>query len=104
MRRRPGPARPGLTVAEAVTLAVIFLVGLGLLLALLPRIREQASKAQCASHLKAMAEAMHHFDKKFGRLPASRIDDGYATWAVLILPFLPVTDQHPGRTWDLQRT
>src|SRR5262245_6467006 len=98
-------SRRGLTVLEVLVLLVLALIAVGLLLVFRQRLRDSATQAQCAHNLKVLGEAIHHFEgtpenmkvlgaKGPGRgkshqfLPASRISDGYATWAVLIAPYI----------------
>jgi hypothetical protein len=102
--RLPGSERRrGLTKIEVGILAVILLTGLGLLLALLPRARESSDLIQCKYHLKQIGAAMIRFDGRWRFLPASRIDDGYATWAVLLGPDLAPRADNPLKAWDLQK-
>src|SRR5207247_2227066 len=52
------------------------------------RVREAANRLSCANNLRQIGLAMHHYEGVLERLPPSRLEGGYATWAVLILPFL----------------
>jgi prepilin-type processing-associated H-X9-DG protein len=66
----------------------IISVLIGLMLPAVQRVREAANRLSCANNLKQIGLAMHHYEGVLDRLPPSRLDVGYATWAVLILPFL----------------
>ncbi len=97
-------ARHGLTLIEVLLVLVLVLTLLGLLATYLVRQRESAFRVQCANNLKRSGEAAITFSegtagtKGKGFLPAARIADGYATWAVQIAPGL--TAGHPLLTWD----
>src|SRR5262245_14085 len=110
--------RRGLSILEVLVLLVLALIAVGLLLMFLQRLRNSADQAQCAHNLKVLGEAIHHFEgtpenmkvlgvKGPGRgkshqfLPASRISDGYATWAVMIAPY--VSAESPLAGWDQTR-
>lgn len=102
--------RPGLTRLEIVVIIILALTAAGLLLGFLQRQREQALRAQCALHLKQIGDGMFtYMGVKQAKvlpgpeapLPPSRIADGYATWAVLLAPFL--TNDSPLLSWDLKK-
>lgn len=83
-----------------VLLLLVLLVGLGILY--LQRQRTVALRVECALHLKRLGDAIQAFEKKnIGphTLPAGRIAEGYATWAVQVVPYL--TSDNPLMTWDL---
>jgi Protein of unknown function (DUF1559) len=75
-----------------VLLITLVVVGIG-------KMRERANRAHCANNLRQMGAAVKLYDKE--RLPPSRIAEGYATWAVLITPFM-VKDSGL-KDWDLER-
>src|SRR5215470_8519146 len=96
-----------------VEIAIVIGLGLlvaGLLAVLLSRQRENGMRLQCMNNLRRIGEAVHAFhegklgvedDAKkpgHGYLPPARIADGYATWAVLLVPYL--TDKNPLHDWD----
>ena len=67
----PDPQRTGYTVVELlVTLSVIGLL-LALLMPAVQAARETARRAQCRSHLKQLALAIHNHESAFGRLPGN---------------------------------
>jgi prepilin-type N-terminal cleavage/methylation domain-containing protein len=76
------------TLIELLVVISIISVLIGLLLPAVQRVREAANRLSCTNNLKQIGLAMHHYENVMERLPPSRLDVGYATWAVLILPFL----------------
>jgi len=69
-------------------------VFLGLFTVFLSRRREEGQRVQCMYHLKRIGEgvlAFHQAHKGAGTpgfFPPARIADGYATWAVLLAPYI----------------
>jgi hypothetical protein len=96
--------RAGLTMTELIVIVVILVVVLGILLTAIPRMRESAQRAQCANKLREIGMACRAFRDAKGFLPASRIAEGYATWAVQIAPYLNVGKDSPLLKWDMSKT
>src|SRR5262249_6040341 len=69
------------------------------------KVREAANRAQCANNLKQVGLASHNFHDTYRFLPPAWIGDnsldpdGWATWAVLLLPFLEQDAVY--KLWDL---
>ena len=104
-RQRAG-RRAGLTLFEAVLLLVLGVVVLGLVVMGLRTSRERAARLHCTNHLRQVGEGflVYQNGQDHPALPPSRIAARYATWAVLIAPYLPLQDQeNPLKDWDLQR-
>src|SRR5262249_8260402 len=59
----------------------------------------------CSNNLKQLGLACHNFHDTYGWLPPTRIatapNDAYATWAVVILPFLEQDNLY--KLWDLKQ-
>jgi hypothetical protein len=105
-------ARKGLTVTEVVVVVIILLVLLGVGLGFLRKMRATADQTQCANNLRIIGEGCYEYGgvqprdllEKGGLhapLPAARIADGYATWAVLLGPY--VAGKSPLKDWDLHK-
>jgi hypothetical protein len=100
--------RRGITVLEVIVIVAVLVIAVGLMALFLVRLRETGQRVQCENHLKSIGEAIRRYhdgsagDDKLKRLPPSRIDDGNATWAVLIAPHLAA--ENPLKNWDVERT
>jgi hypothetical protein len=94
--------RRGLGRIDLLVIVVIALVLVGILFSLLFQGREASDQVQCKFNLQQIGGAIIRFhEPRF--LPASRIDDGYATWAVQIAAYLSLKGDNPLRAWDEQK-
>src|SRR4051812_4644858 len=103
MRSEGYQHRRGLTRIELVVVVVIALTFLGVVVSLLPWARESSDLVRCRFNLKQIGEAALRFHGRQHFLPASRIDDGYATWAVFLGPDLSLKGDNPLSAWDGQK-
>ncbi len=100
--------RPGFSLLEfiVVALLVLLLVGIGMML--LNRHRDTDARLHCTNNLRRIGIATQAYsagtsgNEAQRRLPPSRIDDGYATWGVLLMPHLE--NGHRLQNWRLSQT
>jgi hypothetical protein len=100
--------RPGLTRLEMLVIVAFALGALGLIVMGIARTRQAALREQCKNNLRVLGESIRAYsdasaaDKARQRLPAARIADGYATWPVLLAPYL--SEDHALLQWDKETT
>jgi prepilin-type N-terminal cleavage/methylation domain-containing protein/prepilin-type processing-associated H-X9-DG protein len=92
-------SRVGFTLIELLVVIAVISVLVGLLLPAVQKAREAANRAKCANNLKQIGLALHNYEGVKGALPPSSLGWFYATWAVLVLPY--VEQENAYRQWDL---
>lgn len=99
-------SRNAYTLIELLVVIAIIAVLAALLVPAVQKVREAASRIQCTNNLKQIGLAAHGFhDANKFLVPAwigdnSLDPDGWATWGVLLLPFLEQNTTY--QLWDLR--
>jgi len=86
-----GTGRGGFTLVELLVVIAIIGILVALLLPAIQAAREAARRAQCLNNCKQIGLAIHNFHDSRKELPPSRSEDGYLTWAAVILPYMEET-------------
>jgi prepilin-type N-terminal cleavage/methylation domain-containing protein len=93
--------RPAFTLVELLVVIAIIAVLAALLLPATQKVREAANRVSCANNLKQIGLALHNYHNHNEAIPPSRIQDHFATWAALLLPYLEQDNLY--REWDFKK-
>jgi prepilin-type N-terminal cleavage/methylation domain-containing protein/prepilin-type processing-associated H-X9-DG protein len=93
--------RAAFTLIELLVVIAIIGVLIALLLPAIQKVRAAAARMQCGNNLKQLAIGCHAYHDTFQVLPPARIArDAYATWPVLIMPYIEAQTLY--QQWDIR--
>ncbi len=94
--------RRAFTFLELLIVLALVAVLIAFLVPAVQKVRESSNRTQCMNNLKQLAMGCHRYDQVNKFLPPARIGrDAYATWPVLIMPFIDQNGIYA--QWDIRQ-